>query len=110
MQPAVYRFSFDEPTSTADIEATLHLAILGAESIHGESTVRMDAAYSIDEAQRICVVDARNDVGRCICKVFTGYLTREIGGDAFGVRPVAALPKSEAVERSAPAQALQEQA
>ncbi len=80
MQPAIYRFEFDEPVSMTDIETTLHLAILGAESLFGESSVRLDGAYSIDERRRICVVDARNEVGRCICQIFTGYVAREFGG------------------------------
>lgn len=88
MRSAVYRFTFDESVNMADAEATLQLAILGAESLHGESTVRMDTAYSIDEQHRICVVDARNEVGRCICQIFTGYLSREFGGGTFSVRAV----------------------
>jgi hypothetical protein len=88
MQPAIYRFEFDESVVMADVETTLHLAILGAEGLFGESSVRMDGAYSIDEQRRACVVDARNEVGRCICQIFTGYLGREIGGDAFSVRAV----------------------
>jgi hypothetical protein len=88
MRGAIYRFTFDESVCMADAEATLQLAILGAESLFGESTVRMDAAYSIDEDRHVCVVDARNEVGRCICQIFTGYLGRELGPDAFRVRAV----------------------
>lgn len=61
-----------------------------------ESTVRMDAAYTIEEEGRVCVVDANNEVGRCICRIYTGYLTREFGADAFNVRPAGA-PKAVAV-------------
>ena len=88
MQPAIYRFDFDASVSMPDVETTLHLAILGAEGLFGASTVRMDAAYSIDEGQRVCVIDARNDVGRSICQLLTGYLTKELSPDAFTVRPV----------------------
>lgn len=86
MQSNVYRYVFGESVPMEEAEATLHLAILAAESLFGESTVRMDAAYSIDEGRRICVVDASNEVGRCICQIFTGYLTREFGRGAFQVR------------------------
>lgn len=88
MQPAVYRYVFDKSISMEETEATLHLAILAAESLFGESAVRLDAAYSIDEERRVCVVDATNEVGQCICRVFTGYLTREFGDSAFRVRPI----------------------
>ncbi len=92
MESAVYKFVFDHSVSMEEAEATLHLAVLAAESLHGESTVRMDAAYSIDEEHRICVIDGNNEVGRCICRIFTGYLTREFGADAFRVRPAGAPP------------------
>ena len=86
-QPAIYRFEFDEPVPMTDVETTLHLAILGADAMFGESSVRMDGAYSIDERRRVCIVDARNEVGRSICQLLTGYLTKEFGPDAFRVRP-----------------------
>ncbi len=101
MQPAIYRFEFDEPVSMTDIETTLHLAILGAEGLFGESSVRMDGAYSIDERRRVCIVDARNEVGRSICQLLTGYLAKELGPDAFRVRPArqtsrSSIPKEQA--------------
>jgi len=96
MQPAIYRFEFDEPASMADIETTLHLAILGAEALFGESTVRMDSAYSIDEQGRVCIIDARSAVGRSICQLFTGYLTKELAPDVFRVRPARQTTRSPA--------------
>ena len=94
MQPVIYRFEFDEPVPMTDVEATLHLAILGAEGLFGESSVRMDGAYSIDEKRRVCVVDARNEVGRSICQLLTGYLVKELGPDAFRVRPTRQTSRS----------------
>ena len=88
MQSAIYRFEFDEPVCMTDVETTLHLAILGAEGLFGESNVRLDGAYSIDERHRVCIVDARNEVGRSICQLLTGYLAKELSPDAFRVRPV----------------------
>lgn len=88
MPSEIYRYTFDESVSMSDAESTLQLAILAAESLLGESIVRLDAAYSIDEQRRVCVVDASTEVGRSICRIFTGYLTREFGDHAFQVRPV----------------------
>ncbi len=103
MQPAIYRFEFDEPVSMTEVENTLHLAVLGAEGLFGESNVRLDAAYSIDERRHVCVVDARNEVGRSICQLFTGYLAKELDPEAFRVRRVqpraAEAPASEAALR-----------
>lgn len=86
MRSTAYRFDFDESASMADVETTLHLAILGAEGLFGEAVVLMDGAYSIDEERRSCVVDAGSEVGRAIVKLFTGYLTKELGPDVFRVR------------------------
>jgi hypothetical protein len=88
MQPKVYRYVLDESVPMNEAEATLQLAILAAESLFGESTVRLNAAYTIDEQRRVCVVDAGNEVGRSICQIFTGYLAREFGADTFTVRAV----------------------
>ncbi len=96
-QPIAYRYVFHDAVPIAEAEATLHLAILAAQSLFGEARVRMDASYSIDEQRRVCVVDASNDVGRCVCRIFTGYLTREFGDSAFRVR-LAAQPDKVATE------------
>ena len=88
MKSDIYRFTFAAPIDIAEAEATLHLAILATESLFGESRVRMDAAYTINEDARVCVIDASTEVGRSICRIFTGYLIREFGQDQFAVRAV----------------------
>ena len=88
MRSDIYRYVFTDTVPIEDAEATLHLAILAAESLFGESRVRMDVAYSIDESARVCVIDATNEVGRSVCRIFTGYLIREFGQDRFTVRAV----------------------
>lgn len=88
MRSTLYRYKFDGSVPMPEIEASLHLAILAAEGLFGESKVRMDCAYSIDEKRRVCVVDGSNEVGRCICQIFTGYLTKEFDPDSFRVRRV----------------------
>jgi hypothetical protein len=95
MQRSHYRYVFDKSVSMSAVEETLHLAILGAESLFGESTVRMDATYSIDEAGHVCSVDASSEVGRSICRIFTGYVTREFGESAFCVRAASPGPMAE---------------
>lgn len=88
MKSDIYRYVFKRCIPLQEAEATLHLAIVAAESLFGESRVRMDAAYTIDEDLRVCVVDASNEIGRSICRIFTGYLIREFGEDCFTVRAV----------------------
>ncbi len=88
MESKIYHFEFDDSVPMEEAESTLHLAIMAAECVFGEPAVRMDAAYSIHEQNRVCVVDASHEVGRCICKVFTGYLVKEFGADSFTVRRI----------------------
>ncbi|QOJ04884.1 MAG: hypothetical protein HRU71_01265 [Planctomycetia bacterium] len=68
-----------------EVEETLLLAVLAVESLFGESTVRLDASYSVDAPRRSCAIDASTEVGRSLSRVFTGFITREFGGDAFGI-------------------------
>jgi len=96
MKAGIYRYTFNESVSMPEAEATLQLAILAAESLFGEATVRLSAGYTIDEDKRVCVLDATNEVGRSICQIYTGYVTHEFGADAFRVRQVEAAQREPA--------------
>ena len=93
MPSEVYRYRFTEGVSLRDVEETLLLAVLAAESLHGQSRVRLDAGYSIEKDKRACVIDAGTDVGRDINRIFTGLAIREFGEDAFHVERVEGAPK-----------------
>jgi len=76
-----------------DVEESLLLAVLAAECLYGEARVRLDAGYSISERKRALVVDASTDIGRSINRIFTGFVTREFGEDAFKVERIAGAAK-----------------
>jgi len=84
----VYTYKFTERVPFPDVEDTLHLAVLAAESLHGRSRVRLNAFFSLDKDKRSCVIDAGNDVGRDINRIFTGYVTSEFGDGAFQVSQI----------------------
>ena len=44
MTKELYRYSFKPSVPLEDIEASLLLAVLATESLHGEAQVRLDAA------------------------------------------------------------------
>ena len=94
MSREVYRYSFTPAVRMADAEESLLLAVLAAESLHGRSRVRMDASYCTDAEKRACVIDATSQVGRDICRIFTGFAIREFGEDAFQVRRIEVTPDS----------------
>jgi hypothetical protein len=89
MSSEVYRYTFAERVSVDELEDSLALAVLAAESIHGEAQVRLDAAHFLDPQGRACVLDAATSVGRDLNRLFAGFLTREFGPDAFTVHRVA---------------------
>ncbi len=84
----IYRYNFSDDVPFRDVEESLLLAVLATESLHGRSLVRLDASFCLDEKKRACVVDAGTEVGRHIARIFTGFLTREFGEEAFKVERV----------------------
>jgi len=95
MNRELYRYNFDSKIPIQDVEESLLLAVLAAESLHGRALVRLDASFCLDSKKRSCVVDAATDVGRAIARIFTGFLSREFGEEAFKVERVGdALPVS----------------
>lgn len=86
MKEEVYRYDVGRTVPFAEVSQSLALAVLAAECLLGHSQVRMETAFLIDEEQRSCVVDASTDAGQKIARIFTGFLTKEFGEDAFEVR------------------------
>jgi hypothetical protein len=83
MKRDIYRYNFSDDVPFRDVEESLLLAVLATESLHGRSLVRLDASFCLDEKKRAYVVDAGTEVGRHIARIFTGFLTREFGEEAF---------------------------
>jgi len=91
----IYRYGFSADVPVEEIEASLLLAVLATESLHGEAQVRLDAAHYLDVDERACVIDAGTPVGRDLNRLFVGFLRREFGEDAFAVERVDAVVPSE---------------
>jgi hypothetical protein len=98
MTKELYRYAFKPDVSLEDLEASLLLAVLSAESLHGEAQVRLDAAHFFDTDQRACVIDADTPVGRDVNRLFVGFLRREFGEDAFTVERLNDHPIPQTVE------------
>ncbi len=88
MNRELYRYNFNSKVPFRDVEESLLLAVLATESLHGRALVRLDASFCLDSKKRSCVVDAATDVGRAIARIFTGFLSREFGEEAFKVERV----------------------
>ena len=85
MTKELYRYAFTPDVPIDEVEASLLLAILATESLHGQAQTRLDAAHYLDPAKRACVIDAGTPVGRDLNRLFTGFLSREFGTDVFSV-------------------------
>ena len=85
MPADAYRYKFAAEVQMDDVEASLVLAILATESLHGEAQVRLDAGHFLDRDQRTCVIDAATEVGRDFNRLFMGFLRREFGSGSFTV-------------------------
>jgi hypothetical protein len=95
MSREVHRYTFKPSVPAQEIESSLLLAVLAAEGLHGQSRVRLEAAYFFDAERRACVLDTTSDVGRDICRIFTGLAIREFGEDSFSVRRAEGAPSSQ---------------
>lgn len=88
MNSGVYRFVLDHSVPLLDAEMSLHLALLATEGLFGEAAVRMEASYHVDPPHRVISVDGTRALGLCVVRIFTVFLLREFGPDAFQVRPI----------------------
>src|SRR4051794_23778386 len=99
MDRTVYRYVFPPEVQLPEVEATLALAILAAEALHGTATMLLDAGHYLDVESRTCVVDATAPVGRDLNCLFTGFLIGEFGEGAFTVERVAEAPARQEAAR-----------
>ena len=86
MSREIYKYSFNEATDLDEAEASLVLAFFGAEALHGEAQVQLDASHAFDRELRTCVIDAGTVVGRDLNRLFMGYLRHEFGSGQFTVK------------------------
>jgi len=86
MPQDTYTYTFAEGVDLEQVLDTLMLAIVSAEGVYGAARVRMDARCRVERTASFVAIDAATDVGQHINRVFTNFLTREFGAEAFEVR------------------------
>ena len=89
MKSDVYRFTLARVVDLIEAESTLQLAILATEGLLGEACVRMETSYHIDAPRCAVLIDGGTPAGNAVVRIFTAFITREFGADAFSVRRVA---------------------
>lgn len=89
MDGHIYRYRFVESVDIIEVRATVTLAILATESLHGESRVRLEARHEFNAQNRSCAIDASGEVGRDLNRLLLGFISREFGRDSFRVQRLA---------------------
>jgi hypothetical protein len=84
MATAAFTFTPDVPLPEA--EATLRLAMLAVQSLHGADRMQLELHVRVERAERRVVVDTATEVGRTLAVIFSGYARREFGDSAVRVR------------------------
>jgi hypothetical protein len=88
MSAEVYRYSIAACVPFEEVEASLLLAVMAAESLHGQAQVRLEAGHALDGDKRRLVIDAGTQVGRDLNRLFLGFVSREFGEDSFQVEHI----------------------
>jgi hypothetical protein len=91
MPNTIYRYVFEPHIPIEEVETSLLLAVLGAESLHGEAQMQLDAGHFFDADTRTLVIDANTYVGRDLNRLFVGFLRREFGPAAFRIERLSAM-------------------
>ncbi|HRT94000.1 MAG TPA: hypothetical protein P5532_06220 [Planctomycetota bacterium] len=84
----LYRFRFTRRIPDGKIAQRLFLAALNVENLFGEAQMRLDARFRIDRKARMVEIDRGSEVGRCIAKLFSRYMSKEFGDDCYTVERV----------------------
>lgn len=84
-----YSYHFEPAADMKTVEELLLLATMAAEGLHGRSRIQLDATFRLDPSARTAEVDADNEVGAAIARVFTALLSTTIGEAAFKVERLA---------------------
>ena len=85
MNETVYRYQFEPDVPMEEAETSLIMAIVAAEALHGQPAVRLSLRYRLSEERRACVIEGDNEIARQVVLIFTQFLLRQFGDDAFQI-------------------------
>lgn len=92
MSESAYNYQFDESVEMQGVTETLLLAVAAVEALHGRAKVNLDAEFELSESDRTCRIEAKNEIGKDIAKIFVEYLSLEFGEEKFSVKQGYVLP------------------
>ena len=81
------------------VKDSLLLAVMAVEGLKGRARIQLEARFRLDRVERSCVIDANTIVGNSIARIFTRFLAKEFGEQAFEVeRTVSSVETSSSDE------------
>lgn len=96
MKPSrsVYRFKFkpSDAYAIAEVEETILLSIIAIECLVGKSAVRLGCHYAFSADKRSVVIDAEDECGRMLARIFCGFCSHEYGDDSFTTKRIEGPP------------------
>lgn len=93
MNRSAFRYEFKSDVPMEEIQSSILLAVLGCESLHGETDVHLNTAYSLDVPRRSCVIDISSEAGLDLNRLFAGFIRREFGRSMFTVERVDSIAR-----------------
>jgi len=96
MSRTIYHYRFDTDLPMDAIKGSLLLAVIAVEGLKGRARVQLEARFKLNKNKRSCEIEANTDVGESIARIFTVFLVKEFGEQAFKVERVFSSIEAEA--------------
>jgi hypothetical protein len=84
----VFQYTFAPQSRADEIESALVLAIMGIQSLHGETAARLSARHYFDKRRRELVIDDSSQIGHDLNRLFVGFIARDVDTNQFSVRRI----------------------
>ena len=81
-------FHFHPDLSLEEIDGTLRLSLMAAESLYGSTRLKLEPPARLNRNQHQCHIDITTEVGRAIASIFFGYARQEFGEGAIEIQAV----------------------
>jgi len=85
MNKTIYRYQIKDGILMNAVKDSLLLSIMATESLYGRSRINLEARFRLENTSRVCIIEVGTQIGETIACVFTGFLIREFGEQAFKV-------------------------
>jgi hypothetical protein len=101
MKTNVFRYQFIPSLPVEEADYSLEVSVDAVEGLFGRASVRLDVSFYVDEPRNAIFVDGSNEIGDAFVRIFTNFLMKELGEDAFQVCRVEACPAPRTEGRAA---------